>query len=137
MAVCALFCYQLNHFLPTLSQALRYVGAGYILWLAVHVARSKPAGGSGTMVVQPPADLGGHRRVYDLGRGGGGLFQAFLTKHYRPLQLRHGAVLAPSVPWAWWSEGPGEHRDFPKISPKPDGRGLPGLLQWGWKHHPL
>ena len=44
MAVCALFCYQLNHFLPTLSQALRYVGAGYILWLAVHVARSKPAG---------------------------------------------------------------------------------------------
>ena len=28
MAVCALFCYHLNHFLPTLSQALRYVGAG-------------------------------------------------------------------------------------------------------------
>ena len=172
MAVCALFCYQLNHFLPTLSQALRYVGAGYILWLAVHVARSKPAGeesrkasfwkgfllqfvnvkiifyaitiytgyvfpagGSGTMVVQPLLLTLVGTAGFMTWAAAGGLFQAFLTTG--PSTTPWGRCW-PSVPWAWWSEGPGEpHRDFPKISPKPDGRGLPGLLQWGWKHHPL
>lgn len=43
MILCALFCYELNARLPMLSRWLKYVGAAYILWLAVHVARSKPA----------------------------------------------------------------------------------------------
>ena len=131
MAVCALFCYQLNHFLPTLSQALRYVGAGYILWLAVHVARSKPAGeenrkasfwkgfllqfvnvkiilyaitiytgyvfpagGSSTMVVQPFLLTVMGTAGFMTWAAAGGLFQAFLTKHYRPFNYARGAVLA-------------------------------------------
>ena len=94
MAVCALFCYQLNHFLPTHSQALRYVGAGYILWLAVHVARSKPAGGSGTMVVQPLLLTLVGTAGFMTWAAAGGLFQAFLTKHYRPFNYAMGAVLA-------------------------------------------
>ena len=126
MAVCALFCYQLNHFLPTLSQALRYVGAGYI-----HVARSKPAGeesrkasfwkgfllqfvnvkiilyaitiytgyvfpagGSGTMVVQPLLLTLVGTAGFMTWAAAGGLFQAFLTKHYRPFNYAMGAVLA-------------------------------------------
>lgn len=42
MVLCALFCYELDQYLPALSRLLKYVGAAYILWLAVHVARSKP-----------------------------------------------------------------------------------------------
>lgn len=45
MALCALLCYQLDRYLPALSQGLKYLGAAYLLWLAVHVARSGPAGG--------------------------------------------------------------------------------------------
>ena len=126
-----LFCYHLNHFLPTLSQALRYVGAGYILWLAVHVARSKPAGeesrkasfwkgfllqfvnvkiifyaitiytgyvfpagGSSTMVVQPLLLTVMGTAGFMTWAAAGGLFQAFLTKHYRPFNYAMGAVLA-------------------------------------------
>lgn len=42
MVLCALFCYELDRYLPALSNILKYVGAAYILWLAIHVARSKP-----------------------------------------------------------------------------------------------
>lgn len=42
MILCALFCYELDKYLPTLSGILKYVGAVYIFWLAIHVARSKP-----------------------------------------------------------------------------------------------
>ena len=42
MLLCALFCYELNRFLPTLSRILKYVGAAYILYLAIHIARSRP-----------------------------------------------------------------------------------------------
>ena len=132
MAVCALFRYQLNHFLPTLSQALRYVGAGYILWLAVHVARSKPAGEESRKAsfwkgfllqfvnvknhprrhhhlhrlrlscrgqrhhggTTPAADLGGHRRVYDLGRGGRAV-PGLPHQALPALQLRHGGGAGP------------------------------------------
>lgn len=39
----ALLCFQLATYLPALTTALKYVGAAYILWLAIHVARSKPS----------------------------------------------------------------------------------------------
>ena len=45
MVLCALFCYQLARFMPSLVGALKYVGAAYIAYLAVHVARSRPDGG--------------------------------------------------------------------------------------------
>ena len=146
MAVCALFCYQLNHFLPTLSQALRYVGAGYILWLAVHVARSKPAGEESRKASFWKGFLLQFVNVkiifYAITIYTGYVFPAGGSRPSSPSTTGPSTTpwgrCWPSVPWAWWSEGPGEpHRDFPKISPKPDGRGLPGLLQWGWKHHPL
>jgi len=40
MVFCALFCYELAKYVPALSGLLKYVGAAYIVWLAVHVARS-------------------------------------------------------------------------------------------------
>lgn len=47
MVLCALFCYGLNCYLPAVTGFLKYVGAAYILWLAWHVARSKPQEGKG------------------------------------------------------------------------------------------
>ena len=43
MALCAAFCYELAVYVPGLAKYLKYVGAAYILWLAVHVLRSAPA----------------------------------------------------------------------------------------------
>lgn len=42
MVICALVCFELARILPALTGYLKYVGAVYILWLAIHVARSKP-----------------------------------------------------------------------------------------------
>lgn len=42
MLICALFCYELAKYVPSLSYYLKYVGAIYIIWLAIHVARSGP-----------------------------------------------------------------------------------------------
>lgn len=41
--LCGLLCYQLAVYVPAVAQVLKYVGACYILWLAIHVLRSKPA----------------------------------------------------------------------------------------------
>lgn len=40
--ICALFVYGVGTFLPDALKILKYVGAAYIFWLAVHVAVSKP-----------------------------------------------------------------------------------------------
>jgi cysteine/O-acetylserine efflux protein len=40
--ICALFVYGIGAFLPSALKILKYVGAVYILWLAIHVAISKP-----------------------------------------------------------------------------------------------
>ncbi|MEE3486801.1 MAG: LysE family transporter [Bulleidia sp.] len=40
--ICALFVYGVGSFLPEALRVLKYIGAAYILWLAVHVALSKP-----------------------------------------------------------------------------------------------
>lgn len=45
MVLCALFCYELARYVPAVAGVMKYVGAAYIIWLAIHVARSKPAGG--------------------------------------------------------------------------------------------
>ncbi|MBR5534692.1 MAG: LysE family transporter [Ruminiclostridium sp.] len=42
MALCALFCYELDQHLPSITNLLKYAGILYILWLAFHVARSNP-----------------------------------------------------------------------------------------------
>lgn len=42
--LCALFVYGVSAFLPDAMDALKYVGAAYILYLAVHIAVSRPAG---------------------------------------------------------------------------------------------
>ncbi|MCQ4637539.1 LysE family transporter [Anaerovorax odorimutans] len=48
MVVCALGCFELAQYLPAFVDLMKYVGAAYILWLALHVARSKPSGAGET-----------------------------------------------------------------------------------------
>ena len=43
MVVCAVLCFWMARYIPSLSNVLKYVGAAYILWLAVHIALSKPS----------------------------------------------------------------------------------------------
>ncbi|MDR1132176.1 MAG: LysE family transporter [Oscillospiraceae bacterium] len=42
MVLCALFCYELARYMPSVTGVLKYIGAAYIAYLAVHVALSKP-----------------------------------------------------------------------------------------------
>ena len=41
--LCAVIVYGVSAFMPKLTGVLKYVGAAYILWLAVHIAISKPS----------------------------------------------------------------------------------------------
>lgn len=41
--ICALFVYGVSSFLPGVMDVLKYVGAAYILYLAIHIAVSRPA----------------------------------------------------------------------------------------------
>lgn len=43
--ICALFVFGIGSFLPQAMTVVRYIGAAYILWLAVHIARSHPETG--------------------------------------------------------------------------------------------
>ena len=45
--LCALFIYGVSAFLPGVMDILKYVGAAYILYLAVHIALSRPSGEQG------------------------------------------------------------------------------------------
>lgn len=40
--ICAVFVYGVGSFLPNALQIMKYIGAAYILWLAVHIAISRP-----------------------------------------------------------------------------------------------
>lgn len=40
--ICAIFVYYLNAYLNPVMTIMKYIGAGYILWLAYHVGKSKP-----------------------------------------------------------------------------------------------
>ncbi len=47
--ICAIFVYGVGTFLPNALHVMKYIGAAYILWLAIHIAVSKP---------EPAADTG-------------------------------------------------------------------------------
>ncbi|MBQ7594878.1 MAG: LysE family transporter [Synergistaceae bacterium] len=42
MLLVVLFCHELAKYLPEFVKYLKYIGAIYILWLAVHIAKSEP-----------------------------------------------------------------------------------------------
>lgn len=44
MLLCALFCYELAQFVPAAAGIMKYIGAAYIAWLAIHVALSNSDG---------------------------------------------------------------------------------------------
>jgi len=46
--ICAVFVYGVSTLLPGVMGVMKYVGAVYILWLAVHIALSRPSEDSGT-----------------------------------------------------------------------------------------
>lgn len=50
MILCALFCYELAKFIPSVTGIMKYIGAAYIIWLAIHVARSGPDQSEGQTV---------------------------------------------------------------------------------------
>ena len=41
--LCAIFVYGLNAIVPDMMMVMKYIGVSYILWLAVHIAISKPS----------------------------------------------------------------------------------------------
>lgn len=41
--ICAVFVFGVSTFLPNALGVMKYIGAAYILWLAVHIAISRPA----------------------------------------------------------------------------------------------
>ena len=41
--ICAVFVYSVNTLLPNVMVVMKYIGAVYILWLAIHIAISKPS----------------------------------------------------------------------------------------------
>lgn len=47
MCLCAVFCYELARYAPSAAGALKYVGAAYIVYLAIHIALSRPEDGEG------------------------------------------------------------------------------------------
>ena len=40
--ICAVFVFGIAAFLPSVLGVMKYIGAAYILWLAIHIAISKP-----------------------------------------------------------------------------------------------
>ena len=40
--ICAVFVFGIGAFLPSVLGVMKYIGAAYILWLAIHIAISKP-----------------------------------------------------------------------------------------------
>ena len=44
--ICAVFVFGVSTFLPDLLGIMKYMGAAYILWLAIHIALSKPTTGT-------------------------------------------------------------------------------------------
>ena len=43
--ICAIFVFGVSTFLPDILGIMKYIGAAYILWLAIHIAISKPTAG--------------------------------------------------------------------------------------------
>lgn len=47
MLLCAAGCFGMARLMPKLTGFLKYIGVAYIVWLSLHVLRSKPGGGEG------------------------------------------------------------------------------------------
>nr|WP_304053021.1 LysE family transporter [Enterocloster clostridioformis] len=45
--ICAVFVFGVSTFLPGVLGVMKYIGAAYIFWLAVHIAFSRPDGDNG------------------------------------------------------------------------------------------
>jgi cysteine/O-acetylserine efflux protein len=45
--ICAVFVFGVGTFLPNALRVMKYIGAAYILWLAIHIGISKPEVGQG------------------------------------------------------------------------------------------
>ncbi|MCI8645448.1 MAG: LysE family transporter [Firmicutes bacterium] len=45
MTISAMLCLQVSHWLESFTHVMKYAGAIYIFWLAIHIARSKPGEG--------------------------------------------------------------------------------------------
>ena len=41
--LCSIFVYGVSSLLPNVMEVMKYIGAAYILWLAIHIAFSKPS----------------------------------------------------------------------------------------------
>ena len=41
--LCAIFVYGVNSLLPNVMEVMKYIGAAYILWLAIHIVFSNPS----------------------------------------------------------------------------------------------
>ena len=41
--LCAIFVYGVNSLIPNVMEVMKYIGAAYILWLAIHIVFSKPS----------------------------------------------------------------------------------------------
>lgn len=41
--ICAVFVYGVGTFLPRALNVMKYIGAAHILWLAIHIAISRPS----------------------------------------------------------------------------------------------
>ena len=41
-AICVMFIYELSQYAAPIMEALKYIGAAYLIWLAVRIIRSKP-----------------------------------------------------------------------------------------------
>lgn len=44
--ICAIFVFGVSTLLPNVLSVMKYIGAAYILWLAIHIAVSKPSDGN-------------------------------------------------------------------------------------------
>lgn len=50
MLLCIIFCHELAKYIPEFVQYMKYIGAVYILWLAIHIAKSTPSESGGLSI---------------------------------------------------------------------------------------
>ena len=128
MVIVILFCHELAEYAPELVKYLKYVGAAYILWLAVHIAFSRPSESEGQMLsfgkgfalsvsnvkvilylitiftayIIPSgagfAEIATSAISWCLWGAVGGVLQAFLAEYWRPFNIAMGIALL----WCAW-----------------------------------
>ena len=88
MLLCALFCYELAKYAPSLTAILKYIGAAYITYLAVHVAISRPQMLFHAVILAAIGISGNLAWA-----AAGSIFQKLLKKYYLPFNLTMAAIL--------------------------------------------